>query len=176
MSGDNDSLEHECQTSFLLLSTTAKQSYKIIKTVIKQIPFIASETVPDWFGKKFKQKHRLSNCFCQNIWFYVNDFNSKKRRRGKKPSLGKWSFICESRPLAALDWVALGSVINSAQPQLNIFDIFPSPELTVTAERESNRLVTSSLSEDFWNVARSLSEHTDTIYGTHEFPTWISFQ
>lgn len=42
----------------------------------------------------------------------------------------------------------MGSVINSAQPQLNIFDIFPSSELTVTAVGESNHLVTLSLSVD----------------------------
>lgn len=43
--------------------------------------------------------------------------------------------------------VVLGCLINSSQPQLSIFDIFLSAELTVTAVGESNHLVTLSLSE-----------------------------
>lgn len=65
--------------------------------------------------------------------------------------------VCKSRLLAALVGVASGSVINSSQAQLNIFDIFPSPELTVTAEGESNHLVTLSLSEDCYTLSFSLS-------------------
>lgn len=50
--------------------------------------------------------------------------------------------------MAAWVLAACSSVINSAQAQLNIFDIFPGAEWTVTAEGETNHPVTLSLSAD----------------------------
>lgn len=49
----------------------------------------------------------------------------------------KWNFICSSGPLVALSSeAAQRMVIKSTQPWLNIFDIFPSPEWTVSVQRE----------------------------------------
>lgn len=54
-------------------------------------------------------------------------------------------FYLEVDAISGRSLLPRGSVINSSQVWLNIFDIFPRTELTVTVERESKHLVTSGL-------------------------------